>query len=245
MSKPLVIAHRGASRTAPENTLAAFSKALEMGADGLELDIQLTYDGKIVVIHDETVDRTSDGSGPVKDKTLKELKALDFGGWFSPEYSKERIPELAEVMELLSGWYGLLNIELKNGPVFYPGIEEKTLSVVARYGMRDRVIISSFNHYSLVEVKKLEPGIRTGILYMSGLYEPWNYAKTIGANAIHPFFYNIVPEIIDGCRKNGIAVNPFTVDSPEHIRTIAGAGVDGIITNVPDVARSIIREMEG
>lgn len=243
--KPIIIAHRGASAYAPENTIPAFRKAIEMGAGGLELDVHLSSDGFLVVAHDENTDRTSNGKGPIKDKTLAELKSLDFGGWFSKEFEGAQIPLLDEVLELFRDWDGMLNIEIKNGPVFYPGIEKKVADAVRSAGMLERTIVSSFNHYSLVEIRRLEPAVRTAPLYMEGLYEPWEYAKRIGACAIHPLFYNIVPEVMVGCIRNGIAVNPFTIDRPEHIKMAAMARVSGIITNVPDVALSVIREIGG
>lgn len=218
MKKPVIIAHRGASAKAPENTMPAFRKALELGAGGIELDVQLSRDGRVVVIHDERIDRTSSQKGWVKDLTLEELRVPDFGSWFSPEFRGVTIPTLDEVLELLSQGDTLLNIELKNGPVFYPGIEDAVLALVKKYNMIEKVIISSFNHYSLMEVKKLRPEIRTGLLYMEGLVDPWEYALKLGAYAIHPLFYGIIPEIVKGCRENGVAVNPFTVDQPEIIK---------------------------
>ena len=242
---PIIIAHRGASRQAPENTMAAFTRALELGAGGIELDVHLSADGHLVVTHDEQVDRTSDGKGLIRDKTLQQLKDLDFGSWFSEHFKGEKIPTLEEVLDLVRDWNGLLNIEIKNGPVFYPGIEKAVSDAVAQYKLANRTIISSFNHYSLVEIRKLNPEIKTAPLYMAGLYEPWQYARSLGACAIHPLFYNIVPEVMKGCKLNGIMVNPFTVDQPEYIKAMAAAGVDGIITNVPDIALSIIGEMGG
>lgn len=243
MQAPLIIAHRGASKQAPENTMTAFQKALELRAGGIELDVHLSRDGFLVVTHDETLERTSNGKGKVGDKTLDELKSLDFGSWFSHEFRDERIPTLDEVLWLISGWDGLLNIEIKNGPVFYPGIEKAVADAVVRYNRTNRTIVSSFNHYSLVEIRKYNPEIKTAPLYMAGIFEPWEYARRMGAAAIHPIFYNIVPEVMKGCKENNIMVNPFTVDDPEHIRAIACAGVDGIITNVPDIALKIVSEM--
>lgn len=245
MNQTVVIAHRGASAYAPENTISAFNKAIDLGAGGIEIDVQLSRDQHPVVIHDERVDRTSNGTGWVKDKTLEELKTLDFGSWFSLEFKGEKIPTLEEVLKLLKPWDGLLNIEIKNGPVFYPGIEQRVVELVKEHNMEERTIISSFNHYSLVEVKRILPGIRTGLLYMAGLFEPWVYAKRLGAYAVHPLYYSIVPEIIKGCRENGIAVNPFTVDKPEHLKKIIMAGVNGVITNVPDIAVKVIKEAGG
>ena len=243
INTPLIIAHRGASKQAPENTMRAFQRALELGAGGIELDVQLSADGHLVIIHDETLDRTSNGKGMVGDRTLEELKALDFGSWFSHEFKDERIPTLDELLWFISGWDGLLNIEIKNGPVFYTGIEKAVADVVKKYKRTNHTIVSSFNHYSLVEIRKYEPEIKIAPLYMAGLYEPWEYARSIGAIAIHPLFYNIVPEVMKGCKQNNIMVNPFTVDQPEYIKSMAEAGVDSIITNVPDVALNIVREM--
>jgi glycerophosphoryl diester phosphodiesterase len=121
----LIMAHRGASGYAPENTMAAFEKALEMGTEGIELDVHMTADGEIVVIHDHTVDRTSDGKGMVGALTLEEIREFDFGSWFDPKFKGQSIPTLRDVFELLEDWEGLLNIEVKSGPIFYPGIEEK------------------------------------------------------------------------------------------------------------------------
>ena len=214
-----------------------------MGADGIELDVHFSADGYLVVTHDEMLERTSNGKGMVKGRTLEELKALDFGSWFSQEFKGEKIPTLEEVLWLLSGWDGLLNIEIKNGPVFYPGIEKAVADTIRKYNRINRTIVSSFNHYSLVELLEYEPEIKTAPLYMAGLYKPWEYARSMGAAAIHPLFYNIVPEVMKGCKENNIMVNPFTVDQPEYIRQIAAAGVDGIITNVPDIALKIVKEM--
>lgn len=240
MNKTKIIAHRGASAYAPENTMAAFRKALDMKADGIELDVHLTKDNHIVVIHDLKVDRTSNGSGMIIDMTLEELKQLDFGSWFSEEFAGEKIPTLEEVLELLKGWDGLLNIELKIvKPGLYEGLEKKVVDMVKSYNMLDNTIISSFNHYSLANVKKIEPNMKIGLLYSAGIYEPWNYAASLNADAIHPNYLSIVPEIVEGCHAHNIQVNPYTVDLPEHIAYMLKAKVDGIITNVPDIAIQI------
>jgi glycerophosphoryl diester phosphodiesterase len=242
---PVIIAHRGASKQAPENTMPAFRRAIELGAGGIELDVHLSRDGHLVVTHDEQLERTSNGKGLVRDKTLSELKSLDFGSWFSDKFKGEKIPELYEVLELFRDWDGILNIEIKNGPIFYPGIEKAVSDEICKYNMVQRTIVSSFNHYSLVDIRKINPEVRTAPLYMAGLYEPWEYARRIGACAIHPLFYNIVPEVMKGCKLNGMMVNPFTVDQPEYIKAMISAGVDGIITNVPDIALKIVNEMGG
>lgn len=246
LKKPLIIAHRGASAYAPENTMASFNLAMEMNSDGIELDVHMTKDKAIVVCHDETVNRTSNGNGFIKDLTLQEIRELDAGSWFGEEYKGEKIPLLEEVMDLIKHKDMLLNIELKNAPILYEGIEEKVIDMIRSYNMEDRVIISSFNHYSLIEVKKINPRLKTGILYMAGLVEPWIYAKRINAEALHPLFYNImVPEMVKGCHENGIMLNPFTVDDDNFIAAMVRSSVNGIITNYPDRAIQIRNNIIG
>ena len=236
MKKPVIYAHRGASAYAPENTGAAFRKALDMKADGIELDVHLSKDGHVVVIHDEKVDRTSNGKGLIRDLKLDELKSLDFGAWFSSEFAGEPIMTLDEVLSLLDGWDGILNIELKSAYVLYDNIEQKVIDLLRQHKRIEKCIISSFNHYSLLEIKKLEPALKIGLLYSAGLVDPWKYAKMVGAEAIHPFFSSAQAPVVKGCNDNGIIINPWTIDQPEIIKALTQFGVDGIITNVPDVA---------
>jgi len=240
MREPLIIAHRGASAYGPENTMDSFRKAITMGADGIEVDVHLSMDGELIVCHDEKVDRTTNGKGFIKDLTLEEIKKLDAGSWFSYEYSREEVPTLEEVIILIKESGLMLNIELKSGPIFYTGIEKKVIDLICKYGLEEKVIISSFNHYSLIEIKRINEKIKTGVLYMAGLVEPWTYAQKINADAIHPFFYSVIPEVIIGCMKNNILINPFTVDDEPYLTAMVIAGVSGIITNYPDRARKII-----
>lgn len=165
MNNIINFAHRGASAVCPENTMAAFRKGLELGATGIETDVQMTKDGGLVLIHDETLNRTTSGTGYVKDHTLAELLEVDAGSWFGPEFKDERLPLLEDLLDLLQGRDTILNIELKNGTFLYPGMEEKVIAAVRDFKMSDRVIFSSFNHYSLAYCQSLAPEIRTGILY--------------------------------------------------------------------------------
>lgn len=246
MKRPIIIAHRGASKYAPENTIASFMKAVEMNSDGIELDVHMTKDKALVVCHDEKVDRTTNGKGFIKDLTLMEIKELDAGSWFGEEFKGQRIPELKEVLELIKDKEILLNIELKNAPIVYEGIEEKVVKMVMDYKMEERVIISSFNHYSLMEVKRINPKIKTGALYMAGIVEPWIYAKRINADALHPLFYNVfVPDFVKSCTENNIMLNPFTVDDEHHISALVNLKVSGIITNCPDRAIKIRDNLGG
>lgn len=242
MKKPRIFAHRGASGYAPENTMAAFRKAIEMKAGGIENDIHLTKDGQIVVCHDANIKRTSNGEGFIKDFTLEELRKFDFGSWFSREFEGERIPTLEEVLVLIKDWDGILNIEIKDTPrVDLRGIENKLVELIRKYSLTEKIIISSFNHYSLVELKRIAPELKTGILYSELMYEPWNYAKIINAYAIHPGLVNLTEEVIEGCIKNGVAVNVWTVNEKEQMNMLIEAGVDGIITNYPDVAVELVK----
>lgn len=246
MKRPLIIAHRGASAYAPENTMSSFLKAIDMKSDGIELDVHMTKDKALVVCHDEKVDRTTNGKGFVKDFTLAEIKKLDAGCWFGEEFKEEKIPLLKEVLDIIKDSNILLNIELKNAPILYEGIEEKTVEMICNYNMEDRVIISSFNHYSLMEVKRINPKIKTGALYMAGLVEPWIYAKRINADALHPLFYNLMaPEFVKGCFENEIMLNPFTVDDERYISALVKLKINGIITNYPDRAIKIRDNMGG
>lgn len=242
--RPLIWAHRGASGYAPENTLPAFAAAADMKADGVELDIQLTKDGEIVVIHDESIDRTSNLKGMVGSFNLAELKKLDFSNG-NLAFEGTEIPAMQEVFELLRPTDLTINIEIKTGIVFYRGIEEKILDMTKAYGMEDRVIYSSFNHYSVLKIKELNPDARTGFLYMDGPIDMPGYAARYGADALHPALYNLqFPNFMEDCRERGIDVNVWTVDAEEHFLACAGAGVHAVITNYPEKAVKVYRKMQ-
>lgn len=238
--KPMVFAHRGASYDYPENTMIAFEKAVEMGAQGFELDVQLSQDNEVVVIHDETVNRTSDQDGNVKDYTLKQLKDMDFGVGFSA-YNDVRIPTLDEVMALAADANIVINVEIKNTLYPYPGLPEKVVAIAKHYGMMDRLVVSSFHHPSLVALKEMDQKVETALLYESTLYQPWQYAKACKADGIHPYYLAIDEDVVDHCHKNGIAVRPWTVDNPDTMKRLCHWGVDAIISNCPDVALKITR----
>jgi len=232
-----VYAHRGASGYAPENTLPAFELARDQGADGVELDVQLTADDELVVIHDETVNRTTNGTGWVKDYTLAGLKALD-ASMGSEEFAGVTIPTLAEVFDVLADSGLTINIELKNTVVAYPGIEEKVLAMIDERDWEHRIVISSFNHMSLTRIRGLGSLVSTGLLFGDYLYQPWSYAKEVWATALHPplGYVDAVPELITAARDTLLGVNVWTVNDPEDIDRMYGLGVDGIITNYPDRA---------
>lgn len=231
---PIIFAHRGASGTRPENTMAAFRRAIELGATGIETDVQLSVDGEPVLIHDETLSRTAGASGWVGDKTIEELRSLDAGSWYHPEFMGEQIPHLDELLQLVRDTGIVVNLELKNTVRAYEGLEEKVVAAVRRHSVAGQTIFSSFNHYSLALCKKLAPEIRTGILYMEGLYQPWEYAKTIGADALHAYHPAVRAEWVREALEAGVDYHPFTVNDEARLRELIDMGTAGIITDHPD-----------
>ncbi|OWA33931.1 hypothetical protein B9G55_16450 [Saccharibacillus sp. O16] len=241
---PIIFAHRGASGTRPENTMAAFRRAVELGATGIETDVQLSADGELVLIHDETLTRTASAPGWVGDQTYEQLRSLDAGSWFHPDFMGERIPHLNELLKLAREWNIIVNIELKNTVRAYEGMEQKVIEAVREQRMEQQVILSSFNHYSLDQCKKLAPEIRTGILYMEGLYQPWTYAKTLGADALHAYDPAVRAEWVGEARAVGVDYHPFTVNDEGRLRELIGMGVAGVITDYPDRAVRLLNEQK-
>lgn len=242
MNKILVWAHRGASGVMPENTLPAFQKAADMHADGVELDIQLTKDGELVVIHDEMVDRTTDGKGWVKDFTLEEIRKLNACYKFK-DMGEFRIPTMKEVFELLKPTDLTINIELKTGIIDYDGIEEKIIALTHEEGFEKRVIYSSFNHYSIMKIQKLDPDAKTAFLYSDGPLDMPEYGREHHVNALHPAFYNLrMPEFMQKTKEYGLDVNVWTVNKEEYAKVCIQAGVNAIITNYPDMVKRVIEE---
>jgi len=237
-------AHRGASGYFPENTMAAFQSAIELGAKGIETDVQMTSDGELVLIHDESLLRTTGVNKLVKDVTLEELRQLDCGSWFDPKFAGERIPTLDELLQLAKSASIKLNIELKSGVVLYPDIEHKLLQKLAEFGLQQQCIISSFNHYSLALCHALNPNVATGILYMEGLYRPWDYAATLGANALHAPNYAVNAELVEEAARNNTSYNVWTVNDPQDMKRLIATGVAGIITDYPDRLHAILNGEE-
>ncbi|WP_257985963.1 glycerophosphodiester phosphodiesterase [Bacillus sp. M6-12] len=228
-----IFGHRGAAGTYPENTMISFEEARSAGADGIEIDVQLSKDGEVVIIHDESLDRTTNGSGYVKDKQLKELQKLDASHKFSHIYGETEIPALQELVDWLKGNNLFCNIELKNGKFHYPGLEEKVIKLVREAELQDRIILSSFNHYSIVKCKKIAEEIEIAPLYRDGLFTPWTYARSLGAGAIHPSIKAAPNEIIRESIKAGIAVRPYTVNDDKEIKNLLNIGCSAIITDFP------------
>lgn len=233
----LIYGHRGSAGIYPENTMLSFKAAYQAGADGIELDVQMSKDGELVVIHDEAVDRTTNGSGFVKDLMLSDILELDASYTFLDYSGKVNIPTLEEVLTWVATLPSfLINLELKNGIVEYPMIEGKTIELVRKYGLQKRTILSSFNHYSLVKCRELSDEIETAILYMERLYEPWKYAKQIGATGLHPNYYAVNQSIIKHSISSQVAVRPFTVNSEEDMLNLIENGCSAFFTDYPEKA---------
>lgn len=237
-----VWAHRGASAYAPENTMEAFKLAVEMKADGIETDVHLTKDGVLVLMHDEKVNRTTDGKGYIKDFTYEELSKLN-ANYHKEGYDFCHVPKLEELLQLAKDTGILLNIEVKTDMIIYPNIEEKVLALVKEFGIEQQVMYSSFNHYTLKKMKELKPDITVGLLYMEGLYKPWYYAKAMECEALHPVYIAcFLDDYVANCHKHGIMVNTWTVDKEEDMRWFKAQDVDGIITDDPKLAVQIRNE---
>jgi len=232
-----VTAHRGFSGAAPENTLAAFRAAIEAGADMIELDVHLTRDQEVVVIHDDVLGRTADGKGDVAEKSLAELKALDAGGWFDPRFAGERIPTLAEVLEVARGRI-LVNIELKKGKKAFPytmaELAEKTLAVVEKAGMLRQVLFSSFDPAAIDRIRELDARLPIGLITQ----RPWATPEEAGNGKAYPtinsLFKNLTAGNVRRAHEARIQVHAWTADTPDEMEKVLVLGVDGIITNHPD-----------
>ncbi len=276
--KILNIAHRGYSGKFDENTMIAFKKAIEYKADGIETDVQLSKDNIPIIIHDETLDRTTNGHGYVKDYTLDELKrfitksmpkvkALKENALGQLQYSKynnilkldeytveetryfqskngEEIPTLRELLELVAGSnLKVLNLELKNSIIPYSGLEEKVLSMIYEYSLQDKIIISSFNHLSLVRIRKLDKEIKLGALTDSTLANVPRYLQEISVECYHPFFPSILnKEYMKEIKDAGIIVNPYTVNEEEHMNMVIKANVNSIITNEVERLHNLLKD---
>ncbi|MGB9593290.1 MAG: glycerophosphodiester phosphodiesterase [Anaerolineae bacterium] len=241
----LNLGHRGASHDAPQNTLAAFRLANAYGADGYELDVQLTKDGVPVVIHDFTVDKTTNGTGPVAGFTLEELKRLDAGAKFSSQFAGERVPTLAEVFDVLEP-HTIVNVELKTKSLGDNGLEKATIALIRERGLQERVILSSFNPFSLLRVRRIAPELKIGLLYAPDLplylRKAW-FRLVVKPQALHPHYRMVDERYMAWARRNGYEVNVWTVDDPDDMRRLAALGVHAIITNRPDVLKSVLASL--
>lgn len=236
MSQPLVVSHAACAGHAPENTLAGLRLALHMGADAIEVDVHLSADGIPILMHDDSVDRTTDGRGTVASLTLSELRELDAGARSPFEaFRGEKVPTLAEALEVSRG-RALLVIEIKP-----PDIEEAVLEVVRHAEALDWAMIWSFHPSVVAEVRRREPRVPAGLLTLNLSDAIAQQALELGAQATGVFHQNVSEERVRVAHRKALAVHAWTADQPPDMRRLAAAGVDGIVTNFPDRARSLLQ----
>jgi glycerophosphoryl diester phosphodiesterase len=240
-----VVGHRGACASAPENTIESFEHALELGATAVELDLRITKDGEIVVIHDADIERTTDRSGLVRELSLAEVKQADAGSWFSPKYAGATIPTFSEVLDVLRGRAGIV-VEIKDDPVWDdPSVCEKLIELLNDYDMLKDVEIISFNHRIIEKVSSLCPEICYGILYLEPPADLVNYTRKVGASVIHPLppRGTSLVDVVDLERiyEDGLMVLATTQDEAEMKKLIT-AGVHGICSDHPDLLAKAFKD---
>jgi glycerophosphoryl diester phosphodiesterase len=232
------VAHRGAAGYAPENTIAAFDKAVEMKADYIEIDVQRSKDGELVIIHDTSVDRTTDGTGKVGDLTFAELRSLDAGSWKGEQFKGEKIPTFAEILDRYHGKVGIL-IELK-APELYPGIEESIAQELKARNLdvpqNEKIIIQSFNFESMKMMNQLLPKVPIGVLTSSKLHTTPEALQEFStyADYFNPSYGIVTKELVDQVHSNGMKISSWTVRSQEAADFLLEMNVDAIITDYPD-----------
>jgi glycerophosphoryl diester phosphodiesterase len=234
-----VIAHRGSSGVTPENTMIAFKRSIEEGSNAIELDIHLSKDNEIIVCHDATVNRTTNGTGYIREMDLSELKQLDAGSWFAGQFAGETLPLLKEVFECVPN-YTLINIEIKNA---YEGhLLRPLLDLIMKYDRTDSVVISSFDHKFLKLLKLQEPKIKIGVLISCNMVNVLKYIDSMEVEvySIHPDYKLVDKEDIQEAVKRGIQVFPYTIDSIKTLHAAIDSGVTGIMTNYPSRLKNII-----
>lgn len=237
--RPLLVAHRGASTIAPEHTIPAYEAALEAGADVLELDVHLSADDQLVVIHDARLERTTDGRGAVREHTLRELKRLDAGRWFGRAFRGQRIQTLSEVLERFRD-RAAFGVELRAGSDFYPGIEERALTLLQIYEVVDRTLVASFDHHALRKCRDLDPDVRTCALVGGRLLAPSALAPQGMLSAVGLQVELTTEGDVAACREAGLDCYAFVVNDPRAARQLAGWGVAGLVTDRPDLLRPVL-----
>ncbi|WP_226799757.1 glycerophosphodiester phosphodiesterase [Carnobacterium mobile] len=244
MNKTEVFAHRGSKGTHPENTLVAFEEAIRVGSDGIELDVHLSRDNEVVVIHDETVDRTSNGKGLVRELTLQELKQLDAGSWFSEDYTDCRIPALQEVIDFLidSQFKGTLNIELKTDHYAYPGIEEKVIKLTDKKEIQFKIVFSSFNYQTLIRLKELNPTVEIALLFEKNGRDLLMLDTDIMVTMWHPSLLWFREKMLTDEVK--MAVRLWTINQTQELAYCFNQGIAGVITDYPEKALALRNQLE-
>jgi glycerophosphoryl diester phosphodiesterase len=239
---PLVIAHRGANSVAPENTISAFSAARERGADGIEMDVKLTADGQVVVMHDQTVDRTTDGHGLLRNFRLADLRCLDAGSWFDRSFARERVPTLEEVFTNFKDSI-LYDIELTNYATPFDNLLKKVLALIQKYNLNQQVVVSSFFPTNISQFHNLAPSIPGGLIALSGaagFLSRSEVGRWFSPLVVIPVYRDLTQEYIRRQKERRRMVIPWTVNKPADIQRLANWGVTGIITDEPEIARKTL-----
>jgi len=240
--RPIIFAHRGDLAHAPENTLPAFQQAIQKGADGVELDVKLTADGHVIVIHDSTVDRTTDGKGRVASLPLEAIRKLDAGKWFNEKFAGTKVPLLEEVFEVV-GKDKMINIELKDYTVSHDGLVKKVCELIKRHDNHSQILFSSFFPSTLKIAAQASPEIPRGLLAMPGLLGLWtrSFGFMFGDyQALHPHISSTSREQMQRAHRLKRRVHVWTVNKPEEIIQLKEWGVDGIITDDPQTAVRVL-----
>ncbi|MBN1469800.1 MAG: glycerophosphodiester phosphodiesterase [Fusobacteriaceae bacterium] len=241
-NKILNIAHRGFSGLYPENTLIAFKNAIEAGCDGIETDLHLTKDGIIVLCHDETIDKTTNGSGFIREYSYSDLIKFDAGIKFNMKFKGEIIPTLEDLLIIVNDKNIILNLELKNDIIHYEGLEEKTLELIDKYKMIDKVIISSFNHDSMKKIRQLNTKIKIGLLVDKNLEISTEDIKKILPNSINPNYkslYNL--SSYEKIKNKNLEIFPYTINEVSDLIKMINLNVTGIITNFPNLLNDLLK----
>lgn len=241
---PAIIAHRGSSAYAPENTIAAFELAIQQGADAIELDVWLTRDEQVVVIHGPDLNRTTGVAGSVMTMNLPQLKALDAGSYFDPAYKDERIPTLSEVFEAI-GKKIVINIELKNYTSFSNALPDKVTEIVKKHRLGQWVFFSSFNPIAFRHIRSRLPETPTALLALSG-FKGWlsrsQVAQIFPYEALHPYYEDVKPSLVKWLHKRNKRLHTYTVNQADDMKKLVELQVDGLITNDPLLARRVISD---
>lgn len=240
--KPLIIGHRGAAGDAPENTLASFQLAVNQGADALELDVHLSSDGELIVCHDATITRTTDGTGAIEQMTVDELQRFDAGSRFDPRFAGERIPLLGEVFAAIPNWV-MINVEIKCA--YSDRLLARLTELLKQYERLSSVVVSSFDHKILVSLKHALPDLRIGLLYTANFASHRLMAEQSGVEvySLHPYYKLIGAEDVREAVDHGLEVYPFTINDEDELRAALEAGVTGIITDFPGRLKQLLDSM--
>lgn len=241
-----IIAHRGFSGKYPENTMLSFKKAFEAGCDEIEFDVQLTKDNIIVIFHDETIDRITDGTGYIRDYTFEELGKFNVTADFGNKYGFNAIPSFEEYINWVKDKNIMTNIELKTNKYYYQEIEEKTVDMIKTYALEDKVMFSSFNYLSLIRCKELAPHIKCGVLgFKAGIGNPGYYVSKYNFEFYHPYVKDLTDEIVETCNAHGVELNVWTVNDEVDVKKLYDWGCRGVITDYPDVCKNWLKSKEG